>query len=167
MSTSPPEPGPAASGPTTSDAPEPVAPAGGLAGVLALYVLARLGLLALVAGLLVVAGTPLVIAVLVALVVALPLSMLLFRGLRARLDAALAVTRERRAAQRDALRAGLRGDPGGSVDDGPSGDRAERQPDRGGGRPDQEQHARLAEHADEPPPVGAAEHAPRDGDRQG
>jgi Flp pilus assembly protein TadB len=134
MSTSPPEPGPAASGRTTSDAHAPAAPArGGLAGVLALYVLARLGLLALVAGVLVVAGTPLVIAVLVALVVALPLSMLLFRGLRARLDAALAVTRERRAAQRDALRAGLRGDPGGSVDDVPSGDRAERQPDGGAG----------------------------------
>jgi hypothetical protein len=130
MTTSPPpEPGPA-----TSGALGPPAPAGGLAGILVLYILARVGLLALVAGLLVVAGTPLVIAVLVALIVALPLSMLLFSGLRARLDAALAATRERRGAQREALRAGLRGDPGGGTADGvPSGDRAERQPDGGGG----------------------------------
>ena len=102
---------------TASPAPEPdraapAAPGGepGLAAVLALYLLARVGLLALIAGLLVLAGTPLVIALLVALVVALPLSMLLFRGLRARLDAALAGARERRSAQRAALREGLRGE---------------------------------------------------------
>jgi membrane protein implicated in regulation of membrane protease activity len=102
---------------TASPAPEPdraapAAPSGepGLAGVLVLYVLARVGLLALIAGLLVLAGTPLVIALLVALIVALPLSMLVFRGLRARLDTALAVARERRGAQRAALREGLRGE---------------------------------------------------------
>ncbi len=50
------------------------------------------------------------IALLVALIVALPLSMLVFRGLRARLDTALAVARERRGAQRAALREGLRGE---------------------------------------------------------
>ena len=111
--------------------PGPTAPAEGLAGAVALYGLARLGLLAVVAGLLVLAGTPLVIALLVALVVALPLSMLLFRGLRARLDTALAVARERRGAQRAALRAGLRGDADAAADG--SGDRAERQPDGSGG----------------------------------
>jgi Protein of unknown function (DUF4229) len=122
--------------------PRPDAPtrAPGLAGTLALYGLARLGLLAVVAGLLLLAGTPLMIALLVALIVALPLSMLLFRGLRARLDSALAVARARRGAQRDALRAGLRGDlppadvaEGDLPEGGPSGDRHQRQTDGGGG----------------------------------
>ena len=112
----------------------------GVASVLALYGLARLGLVAVIAGVLLLAGTPLVISLLVALIVALPLSMLLFRGLRARLDTALAIARARRAEQRDALRAGLRGDPGSGDPDpeiGPSasgsGDRHQRQPESGGG----------------------------------
>jgi hypothetical protein len=110
--------------------PGPTLPVG-VAGVLALYGLARVGLLAVIAGLLLLAGTPLVIALLVALIVALPLSMLLFRGLRARLDEALAVARARRGAQRAVLRAGLRGDP--DPDDLASGDRHEGKPDGGGG----------------------------------
>jgi hypothetical protein len=122
----------------------------GLAATLALYTLARLALLAAIAGLLLLAGTPLVIALLVALIVALPLSMLVFRGLRARLDTALAVSRARRAQQREALRAGLRGDgvaPGGPpvasrrdtpLPDTLSGDGPEPQPDAGGDRPDQQ-----------------------------
>lgn len=92
----------------------------GLAAVVALYALARLGLLAVVAGLLLVAGVPLVIAVLVGLIVVLPLSMVLFRGLRARLDAALAEAGRRRSEERAALRARLRGDaepPSGSGSD--------------------------------------------------
>jgi predicted lipid-binding transport protein (Tim44 family) len=118
----------------STGAPRPDAPAGapGLAGTLALYGLARLGLLAVVAGLLLLAGTPLMIALLVALIVALPLSMLLFRGLRARLDEALAIARAQRGAQREALRAGLRGDPDPVRDPG-SGDRHQGQPDAGGG----------------------------------
>jgi hypothetical protein len=82
----------------------------GLATTVALYTAARVALVAIVTGLLLVAGVPLVIAVLVALIVALPLSMVLFRGLRARLDGALNVARERRAREREALRAKLRGD---------------------------------------------------------
>ena len=74
------------------------------------YTLARLCLVAVVAGLLVLAGVPLVLAVLIGLVAALPLSMLLLRGLRKRMDAGLAVVRERRSAQREVLRARLRGD---------------------------------------------------------
>jgi hypothetical protein len=116
-----------------------------LAATLALYTLARLALLALIAGLLLLAGTPLVISLLVALIVALPLSMLVFRGLRARLDTALAVSRARRAQEREALRAGLRGDdtPPEDIDEPPgaptpSGDGPERQPDSGGDRPDQQ-----------------------------
>jgi len=82
----------------------------GVAATLALYTLARIALLAVIAGLLLLAGTPLIIALLVALIVALPLSMLVFRGLRARLDTALAAARARRAQEREVLRAGLRGD---------------------------------------------------------
>jgi membrane protein implicated in regulation of membrane protease activity len=153
---------------------DPAAPSGGggLAAAVALYALARLGLLALIAGLLVLAGTPLVIAVLVALVVALPLSMLLFRGLRARLDGALAVARERRGAQREALRAGLRGEgevPGEVSDDvrrAGSGDRSEGQADGGRGGPHEQQDARLGEHPDQASAVSAAEHPPGDGGGQ-
>lgn len=87
-----------------------------LAAAVGLYALARLGVVAVVAAALLFAGVPLVVAVLVGLVVALPLSMVLFRGLRSRLDTALAEAGARRAVQRDALRARLRGDeqePGG------------------------------------------------------
>jgi hypothetical protein len=82
----------------------------GLAATVGLYAAARLALVALVAVPLLMAGVPFVIAVLVALIVALPLSMVLFRGLRARLDGALTVARERRGREREALRARLRGD---------------------------------------------------------
>jgi len=130
----------------------------GLAATVALYTLARLGLLALIAALLLMAGTPFVIALLVALIVALPLSMLVFRGLRTRMDVALAAARARRGQERAALRARLRGDepepPAGTAEateateatedraepagapqggteptDAGSGDRPERQPD--------------------------------------
>ena len=127
----------------------------GLAATVALYTLARLGLLALIAALLLTAGTPLVIALLVALIVALPLSMFVFRGLRTRLDVALAAARARRGEERAALRARLRGEEpeppagtaqaveapedgaepaaapeaGAEAPDAGSGDRPERQPD--------------------------------------
>lgn len=112
-----------------------------LAVTLALYTLARLALLAVIAGLLVLAGTPLIIALLVALVVALPLSMLVFRGLRGRLDLAVAASRARRAHERAALRAGLRGDapngaaPAGERDGATSAEGSEGQPDARGDRP--------------------------------
>jgi hypothetical protein len=94
---------------------EPAPPAGaGTPGRVALavgaYVGARLVLLAVLAGVLVLVGLPAVVALLVGVVIALPLSLVLFRGLRTRLavevDAATAERRERR--QR--LRAELRGD---------------------------------------------------------
>lgn len=111
----------------------------GLGATLALYVLARLALVAVLAALLVLAGVPLIIAVLVALIVALPLSMILFRGLRARLDGALVAARERRSRERAALRARLRGDadePGPRAPD--SDEPAQHQPDRGEDRPGQQ-----------------------------
>jgi hypothetical protein len=83
----------------------------GLAATIWLYALVRVAMVALVAGLLVLAGVPLLIAVLAGLIVALPLSMVLFRGLRARLDEALAQARERRSGERAALRGRLRGGP--------------------------------------------------------
>ena len=82
----------------------------GLAATFALYALARLGLVAVTAGVLAALGVPLVIAVLAGLLVAMPLSMVLFRGLRARLDAALETSVTRRRAERSVLRARLRGE---------------------------------------------------------
>ena len=116
----------------------------GLAATVAVYARARLGLLALIAALLLMAGTPLVIALLVALIVALPRSMF-----------ALAAARARRGEERAALRARLRGEEpeppagtaqaveapedgaepaaapeaGAEAPDAGSGDRPERQPD--------------------------------------
>ncbi len=129
--------------------PPPVGRQPGLAATIWLYASARLAVVAIVAGLLLLAGVPLLIAVLTGLIVALPLSMVLFRGLRERLDSALAVTRERRAAERSALRRGLRGDdpveppptqdpaaPGAETgtegsDERPADQEAQPQPDRG------------------------------------
>lgn len=134
-------------------------PAPSLAPALLVYTAARLGLIAVVAGVLLVAGVPLLLALLIGLIVALPLSMVLLKGPRARLDAALAASGARRSAERDALRARLRGndpdEPGPASrgprptesrsadqsDDGaglerPASERAaEAEPERGGHRP--------------------------------
>ncbi len=88
--------------------PAPTPP--GLPATVGLYALARLGLVALIAAVLALVGVPLVIAVLVGLIVALPLSMVLFTGLRGRLDAAIAEASRRRSVEREALRSRLRGD---------------------------------------------------------
>ena len=76
----------------------------------ALYAGVRLLLIAAIAAVLTVVGLPLLVALLIAIVAALPLSLVLFRGLRARVaqetEAATAGRRERRAA----LRAQLRGE---------------------------------------------------------
>lgn len=77
---------------------------------LAIYSAARLALVAVLTVLLVVAGVPLLVAILLAVVVALPLSMVLLSSLRARVNAGLAVVRERRQAERERLRQQLRGD---------------------------------------------------------
>lgn len=89
---------------------ETPSPAPGLVPSVGLYVVARLALVALIALLISLAGAPVLIALLVAFVVALPLSMVLFRGLRTRLDAALAEAGRRRSTEREALRARLRGE---------------------------------------------------------
>lgn len=94
--------------PAGDTAPEGTAP--GLPATVALYALARLALLAVIAALLSLTGLPVLLAILLGLVMALPLSMVVFRGLRARLDLALAESGRRRGAEREALRSKLRGD---------------------------------------------------------
>ena len=110
-----------------------------LVGTLVAYTLARLGLVAVVAGLLVLAGVPLLLALLVGVIAALPLSMLLLRGLRERLDALSRRCGSGGRPQREVLRARLRGDD--LPDDGPStaqASGAERQADAGEHRPGQQ-----------------------------
>jgi len=105
-----------------------------LVGTLVAYNLARLAIVVAVAGLLVLAGVPLLLALLIGVVAALPLSMLLLRGLRKRMDAGVAAVQERRTAQREVLRARLRGDDVPARSD----DGAEREADAGEHRPGQQ-----------------------------
>jgi hypothetical protein len=77
---------------------------------IALYTAARIGIVAVITALLVLAKIPLLVSLAVAVVVALPLSMLLLRGLNQRVTAGFAVRGEARRAERDKLRAELRGE---------------------------------------------------------
>jgi hypothetical protein len=77
---------------------------------LALYSAARLALVTVAALLLFVAGVPLLVSALLAVVLALPLSMLLLGSLRTRVNAGLAAVAGRRKAQRDQLRRQLHGE---------------------------------------------------------
>jgi hypothetical protein len=111
----------------------------GLAATLALYTAARIGVVAVIAVLLSLTGMPVLLALLIALVVALPLSTVLFRGLRARLDTALAQRGARRREQRDALRAELRGERGAGAGEPSEPERpADGESDAGGDRPGQQ-----------------------------
>lgn len=86
----------------------PTGPA--LARDVALYSAARLALVVVTVLLLLLAGVPLLVSLLLAVVVALPLSMVLLGPLRARVTAGLAVVGARRRAERDRLRRQLRGE---------------------------------------------------------
>jgi Protein of unknown function (DUF4229) len=101
-----------------------------------LYATARLLLVAVVgaaiygvARLLGVAQFPIVVAALFALIIAMPLGIWVFAPLRRRATAALAVVGERRRAEREKLRARLRGeapseeDPDGVPDEESAGER--------------------------------------------
>lgn len=79
---------------------------------LTVYLAARFALVAVIATLLVLAGVPLLVALIIALVVGLPLGLLVLRGISARVTAGLAVRGEKRKAERERLRAELRGDRG-------------------------------------------------------
>lgn len=90
---------------------DPEPPAGStLIRDVALYTLARLAMIGLLTGLVVLAGVPLLIALLLSLVVALPLSLVLLPGLRARMNAGFRAAGARRRAERERLRAQLRGE---------------------------------------------------------
>lgn len=81
-----------------------------LARDITLYTLARLALVVMIALLLALADVPAVVALLLALVVSLPLSLFLLRDLRLRVNSGLTEATERRRAERERLRAQLRGE---------------------------------------------------------
>lgn len=93
----------------------PPAARGDLIGAIALYTVLRLGLMAVLTVALMFV-MPLIVALAFAVVLQLPLALLLFRGPRHRLTAALARARSRRSAERDRLRAALLGDAPGPAD---------------------------------------------------
>jgi hypothetical protein len=77
---------------------------------LALYVLARFALVAVVAVILALINVPLLVAIAVGLVAGVPLSMVVLRGWHDRVTAGLAARGAVRRAARDRLRAELRGE---------------------------------------------------------
>lgn len=83
---------------------------------LALYTLARLGLVVVIAALIVGVATligvevPVIVAALFALIVAMPLSLTLFKKLRVKVNEDIAVVDARRRQDKAQLRARLRGD---------------------------------------------------------
>ena len=87
-----------------------VAPVTDLRRDLALYTLARLGLIAVVTVVLLVFDVPLLVALAIAIVVGFPLGVLVFRPLNRKVTAGLVERGAERAAQRERLRAELRGD---------------------------------------------------------
>lgn len=97
----------ATSEPTAAETPEP---GRGLALDITLYSLARLGLLVVIAAVLVLFNVPLLVAAAVAVVVAMPLSLLVFGRLRRRVAVGMARRAERRRARREELKAQLRGE---------------------------------------------------------
>jgi hypothetical protein len=78
---------------------------------LALYTLARIGLVAVITVLLVLFDVPFLVAVAVAIVAGFPIGLLLLRGLNTRVTEGLAVRGAARHAERERLRAELRGEP--------------------------------------------------------
>lgn len=81
-----------------------------LARDIALYTVARLGMVAAVTALLVQTTVPLLVALAVAVVVVMPLSLLVFGKLRRRVAVGMAERTAERRARREELRAQLRGD---------------------------------------------------------
>jgi hypothetical protein len=81
-----------------------------LAVDLTLYLLARFLLIAAIAGALLLADVPLLVAIVVGVVGGLPLGLLVLRPLNARVTAGLAKRNEKRATERAKLRSQLRGE---------------------------------------------------------
>jgi Protein of unknown function (DUF4229) len=86
---------------------------------LALYTGLRLALVAAVTGLLVLFDVPVLVSLAIAVVVGFPLGLLLFRDLNHRVTAGLAERGATKHSERERLRAQLRGDLPGPVDDQP------------------------------------------------
>jgi hypothetical protein len=93
-----------------------------LARNLALYTLARLGLVVVIAAVivgvahLVSVDIPLIVAALFALIIAMPLSLTLFKKLRTRVNEDIAVVDEKRRHDKAQLRARLRGETDGPAE---------------------------------------------------
>ncbi|SDJ81242.1 Protein of unknown function [Actinopolyspora mzabensis] len=83
---------------------------GNLARDITLYTVARFGLLAVLAGVLVLFDVPLLVALAVSVVVAMPLSLVVFSGLRRRVATGMAERAAERAERKEQLRAQLRGE---------------------------------------------------------
>lgn len=132
--------------------------------------------MAALAVVLVLVGVPLLVAVMVALVVALPLSLVLFPKLRRELDAAMAVTGQRRKEQKARLRSQLSGErearerdgsvsvqevsaQEGSVQEG-SVHEGQGEADGGAERPDQHDRTGAAQDGDEVASPNSVQHPP-------
>lgn len=146
---------------------------------IARYGSARLTLVAALTVVLVLVGVPLLVAVMVALVVALPLSLVLFPKLRRELDAAMAVTGQRRKEQKARLRSQLSGAqeaperdssvqagavragaaPGGPVQ-GVSVQEGQGEAGGGAERPDQHHRTGAAQDGDEVASPNSGQHPP-------
>lgn len=124
-----------------------------LGRAIAVYGLARLLIIAAVAGILTLVKVPLLVAIMVALVVAVPASMLLLKRPSTDLNVALARAGARRRAQKAELLAQLRGEeePAGS-------ELGERQADSAAERPEEHDQPGGTEGGDEVPTDGPADH---------
>ena len=129
---------------------EPDAGPPALGPAIAKYGLARAALVAAVSALLTWVGVPLLVAIIIGLVVALPLSLVLLPSLREELDTALVAAGSRRREQKARLRAQLRGEI--TLGEG--------EPDPGAERPGEHDKAAGAEHRDEIAAPDTAEHPP-------
>jgi hypothetical protein len=100
--------------PTPGSAPSN--PKGKLARNLAIYTLARLGLVVVIAAIilgvstLVDAQVPLLVAAIFAVIIAMPLSLVLFKKLRLQVNEQISAVDAQRRQDRDELRSKLRGD---------------------------------------------------------
>ncbi|MDT7661765.1 MAG: hypothetical protein QOD04_1321 [Pseudonocardiales bacterium] len=147
-----------------------------LAVAIARYGSARLTLVAALTVVLVLVGVPLLVAVMVALVVALPLSLVLFPKLRRELDAAMAVTGQRRKEQKARLRSQLSGEREARERDGSvsvqevsvqevsaqegSVQEGQGEADGGAERPDQHDRTGAAQDGDEVASPNSVQHPP-------
>ena len=99
-----------------ADTSEHTNPGRGLAASLGLYTLARLLLVAVIAAVIVGGGllfgvqVPILVALVFAVLIALPLSLVLFKNLRRQVNEGIAAVDEKRRRDKAELRAKLRGD---------------------------------------------------------